>query len=127
MTQQTERDETIERFDCGNNGYQWCQGCYTMNKDVDGEYVKYDDHQAATEQQSARIAELESLISEQLNTIKALNMCIGGADSLTTDNLRLVDRLEAKLAIAVEALERERRLGLNNIAAEALAKIRGEQ
>ena len=43
-------------------------------------------------------------ITEQLETIKALNDCIGGKGSLTTDNLVLVGRLEHQIA----ELERER-------------------
>ena len=42
-------------------------------------------------------------ITEQLETIKALNDCIGGKGSCTTDNLVLVGRLEHQIA----ELERE--------------------
>lgn len=37
-----------------------------------------------------------ALLNEQLWTIKALNACINGEGSTTTDNLRLVDRLHAE-------------------------------
>ena len=42
-------------------------------------------------------------ITEQLETIKALNDCIGGKGSCTTDNLVLVGRLEHQIV----ELERE--------------------
>lgn len=48
-------------------------------------------------------------IAEQLETIKALNDCIGGKGSLTTDNLVLVGRLEHRIA----ELERERDEAVN--------------
>lgn len=45
-----------------------------------------------------RIRELEATVEEQLRTIVALNSCIGGAGSNTTENLTRVDELEAELA-----------------------------
>ena len=36
-------------------------------------------------------------IDEQLRTIKALNSCINGPDSTTTENLTIVDRLEKRI------------------------------
>lgn len=37
---------SIQRFDCTNGGAQFCQGCYQMEQDSDGEYVRYVDHAA---------------------------------------------------------------------------------
>lgn len=42
-------------------------------------------------------AKLREIIAEQLLTITALNSCIGGEDSLTTDNLTTVSRLENEI------------------------------
>ena len=33
----------LKRYDCGTNGYQWCQGCYRMNEEPDGDFVRFDD------------------------------------------------------------------------------------
>ena len=52
-------------------------------------------------------ASADSRIAEQLETIKALNDCIGGKGSLTTDNLVLVGRLEHQI---VELEQRVREL-----------------
>ena len=83
--------------------------------------------QAAWEHQQQRI-------DDQLLTIKALNECINGKDSLTTDNLTLAGRLEQrvedmekKLKIAVDAfseiINRSESLGIEGIAEKALKQI----
>ena len=75
--------------------------------------------QAATEQSQKEIAEKDELLDEQKCAIKGLNMCIGGEDSLTTNNLRacgeyldnekclleMVRELQAREKALVEALE----------------------
>jgi len=82
-----------------------------------------------------RITELEAVIVMQRETIQTLNSCIGGEGSLTTDNLVTIGRLETKLAIAIDALDMLSKLGNgdrvgnsigNDIAVEALTKIKGE-
>lgn len=45
-------------------------------------------------QQLRELSFLREIVEEQLNTIKALNSCINGPESTTTENIRLVDRLE---------------------------------
>lgn len=47
----------IQRYDCTNGGTQWCQGCYTMTPDNNGNYVRFDDHEAEL---AALRAELEA-------------------------------------------------------------------
>ena len=34
--------KAIERYDCTNGGAQFCQGCYTMTRDDDGDWMRYD-------------------------------------------------------------------------------------
>ena len=58
-----------------------------------------------------RIDALESAIEEQTRTIGALNMCIGGRDSTSTENVTMADALAAgdgclhALIDALDALE----------------------
>lgn len=47
-------------------------------------------------QQLKELSFLRGIVEEQLNTIKALNSCINGPESTTTENIRLVDRLETE-------------------------------
>lgn len=46
----------IQRYDCTNGGAQFCQGCYEMTPDADGDYVTYADHLAALAAKDAEIA-----------------------------------------------------------------------
>lgn len=55
-----------------------------------------------------RIDALESAIEEQIRTIGALNMCIGGRDSTSTENVTMADALAAGdgcLHALIDALE----------------------
>lgn len=55
-----------------------------------------------------RIDALESAIEEQTRTIGALNMCIGGRDSTSTENVTMADALAAGdgcLHALIDALE----------------------
>ncbi len=55
-----------------------------------------------------RIDALESAIEEQTRTIGALNMCIGGRDSTSTENVTMTDALAAGdgcLHARIDALE----------------------
>lgn len=45
---------------------------------------------------AAELRRQHALLNEQQRTIEALNACINGEGSTTTDNLRLVDRLQAE-------------------------------
>lgn len=49
---------------------------------------------SAVDSSAVQIEQLNLVITEQLNTIKALNTCINGEESTTTENIRIVDRLE---------------------------------
>lgn len=51
-----ESGKAVERFDCTNGGAQYCQGCYTMAPDSEGEYVRHEDY-AKLEQQRAALVE----------------------------------------------------------------------
>lgn len=44
-----------------------------------------------------RVKFLEDVVEEQKLTIQALNECIGGKDSTTLENIRLVDRLQCQI------------------------------
>lgn len=76
---------------------------------VDWELVAHDQERelASLRQQ---LAEAQEIIKEQRQSIDALNMCVGGDGSTTTDNLVRVSRLEYQLAEAqseLAAVERE--------------------
>jgi hypothetical protein len=36
-------EQQVKRYDCGNGGAQFCQGCYTMEENALGDYVRYED------------------------------------------------------------------------------------
>ena len=88
---------------------------YYKDDDID---EAWDVWQAATEQSQKEIAEKDELLDEQKCAIKGLNMCIGGEDSLTTNNLRacgeyldnekclleMVRELQAREKVLVEAI-----------------------
>lgn len=61
--------------------------------------ISRDCNNAALERNEARdqVYKLKDIIEEQLLSITALNDCIGGEGSLTTDNLVKVERLEHKI------------------------------
>lgn len=61
------------------------------------------------------VVKLKSTIADQLNTIKALNMVIGGEDSTTTENIRLVDRLREELKLKTEEAENLKKSNLDLI------------
>lgn len=121
---------------------------YYKDDDID---EAWDVWQAATEQSQKEVAEKDELLDEQKCAIKGLNMCIGGEDSLTTNNLRacgeyldnekclleMVRELKAREKVLVDALESILETGLlegsydlhtkaDKIAREALANVRGE-
>ncbi len=51
---------SAKRYECGNGNASYCYGCYQMQEDSDGEYVKYDDYAALRE----RVIELEAKNAE---------------------------------------------------------------
>jgi hypothetical protein len=57
----------IERFDCTSGGYAWCQGCYTMESDKDGDYVRYEDHVAELKLLQDQIIKWMNLVDNLLD------------------------------------------------------------
>lgn len=55
----------VERFDCTSGGAQFCNGCYTMTPDSEGEYVRHEDF-AELEQQRAALVEALKKCSARL-------------------------------------------------------------
>lgn len=55
--------KAVERFNCTNGGAQFCNGCYTMTPDSDGEYVRHEDY-AKLEQQRAALVEALTRLHE---------------------------------------------------------------
>jgi hypothetical protein len=45
----------MKRYDCTNGRAQHCYGCYTMEENTDGDYVKADEH-------FAEVARLQALV-----------------------------------------------------------------
>ena len=59
-----ESGKAVERFDCTSGGAQFCQGCYTMTCDSDGEYVRHEDYAKLEQQRAALVEALEDLCAE---------------------------------------------------------------
>jgi hypothetical protein len=38
-------EKRVTRFNCTDGGNQWCQGCYQMEADQDGDYVRWEDYE----------------------------------------------------------------------------------
>lgn len=55
---------TVKRFDCTNGGMHYCAGCYTMEEDSDGEYVRHEDYAKLENQRAALVEALEDLCAE---------------------------------------------------------------
>jgi hypothetical protein len=56
----------VKRFDCTSGGAQFCQGCYTMTQDVDGDYVEYTDYESLRQRLSDTInAAAENILEMQ--------------------------------------------------------------
>lgn len=51
-------DPKVLRYDCTSGGAQFCQGCYQMEPDSDGDWVRYEDYAA----QERWIAELVNML-----------------------------------------------------------------
>lgn len=60
--------KAVERFNCTNGGAQFCQGCYTMTPDSEGEYVRHDDY-AKLEQQRAALVDRVTALVEALKAM----------------------------------------------------------
>lgn len=56
------RQRMVKRYECGSNGYTWCEGCYRMNEDESGDYVKADDYDAL----ATRLAKAERTRASEL-------------------------------------------------------------
>lgn len=57
----------VARFDCTSGGANWCNGCYTMERHDDGDYVLHDDYAALLQQLAERDAEVEFVRSALRN------------------------------------------------------------
>jgi hypothetical protein len=118
-------EREVKRFDCTNGNASYCYGCYRMEEDEDGDYVKFEDWQ----HQKKRIDELEcslqnwidfskkweSLCKEKDVEIESLQAKLdhkqryldamdikGGYAKLESEN----NALQAQLNVAVDALKR---------------------
>ncbi|UKM31211.1 putative EaE proterin [Cylindrospermopsis phage Cr-LKS3] len=52
--------KSVERFDCTSGGAQFCNGCYTMTPDSEGEYVRHEDYAKLEQQRAALVEALNS-------------------------------------------------------------------
>ena len=57
------------------------------------------------EQKEVELARLKDIVDEQKRTIIALNTCIGGENSTTTDNLIVVTRLQQMVTDLMQTIE----------------------
>lgn len=53
--------KAVLRFDCTSGGAQFCQGCYTMTSDSEGEYVRHEDYAKLEQQRAALVEALKSM------------------------------------------------------------------
>jgi hypothetical protein len=60
----------IERFDCTSGGYAYCQGCFTMEKEEYGDYVRYEDHVAELKLLQDQIIGWINLVEAQTAVLK---------------------------------------------------------
>lgn len=63
---------------------------------LEGDYCPDWFYEQGVDEVAAELRRQHALLNEQQRTIEALNACINGEGSTTTDNLRLVDRLHAE-------------------------------
>lgn len=56
------KEEVVKRYDCTSGGNQWCQGCYQMEVDEYGDYVRFEDYErlAAERDQYKQMAEINA-------------------------------------------------------------------
>lgn len=66
----------VERFNCTNGGAQFCQGCYTMTPDANGEYVLHEEY-AKLEQQRAALVEALKQTWKVIDSAGLLNLSNG--------------------------------------------------
>lgn len=95
-----ESGKAVERFNCTNGGAQFCQGCYTMKPDSEGEYVRHEDYAKLEQQRAALVEALDP------QTIEAIADEIGSAEhSARAESLRgIARRQRAALKAAGEGL-----------------------
>jgi hypothetical protein len=98
-----ESGKAVERFDCTNGGAQFCQGCYTMTVDSDGEYVRHEDY-AKLEQQRAAL--VEALTAANAALRECLREC---ADDLEAEvNARASGELPRRIERDLEPVRKAR-------------------
>jgi hypothetical protein len=56
------KDDRVARYNCTSGGAQFCQGCYQMERDEYGDYVRFADYERLTAErdQYKQIAELNA-------------------------------------------------------------------
>lgn len=90
MTAHTAR---LPRFNCGSGGAQFCQGCYQMEEDEHGEYVRWEDYECRKEAEM----KLRGLLTETLECVEYRRVMTGSAEhSRALGALR--DRIREALA-----------------------------
>ena len=49
MSELPTKEKIVKRFNCTSGGAQFCQGCYTMERDDEyGDYVRFEDYERLT-------------------------------------------------------------------------------
>lgn len=81
-----ESSKAVERFDCTNGGAQFCQGCYTMTSDSEGEYVRHEDYAKLEQQRAALVEALREMLATHPASFKPVSVAI---DNRTDNAVRL--------------------------------------
>jgi hypothetical protein len=74
MNEQRTPDDQVARFDCTSGGAQFCQGCYQMEQDECGDYVRWEDY--------ARVVTERDQLKNKIKCIQAaVNLHASGVPS----------------------------------------------
>lgn len=66
MTDPHANETGVKRYDCTNGGAQFCQGCYRMDEDEQGDYVRWEDY----ERLLAKVATLEKTVERYADAME---------------------------------------------------------
>jgi hypothetical protein len=69
------KDDRVARYNCTSGGAQFCQGCYQMERDEYGDYVRFADYERLTaerDQYKQRLTEAQQLAIRQGNQLRQM-------------------------------------------------------
>lgn len=90
---------STKRYECGNGNASYCYGCYQMQEDSDGDYVRHEDYAALRE----RVIELEAKVEQDAARYSENLGEIGDGFAAETQKLRTSAEQAAQAATNAEA------------------------